>query len=160
VSKAAEYAAFLIYGMATILTVLRRVEAVDTDKICVESVTDTKETIKEKNKEQLYSGETSAGTEITPYYTPLTVRIKQSKGQPTDRVTLRDTGAFYQGVYVNVTGSKVVIESTDSKTAALEAKYSEQIFGLNDKFKIEYIKESLRPVFKSKIEAATGLKFN
>lgn len=28
-------------------------------------------------------------------YSPLTVSIKQSKGQPTNRVTLKDTGEFY-----------------------------------------------------------------
>ena len=44
---------------------------------------------------QLYEqGRDGAGVEIMSYapYEPVTIEIKRSKGQPTNRVTLRDTG--------------------------------------------------------------------
>ena len=145
--------------MATILSLLKKIEALDTDKIAVDSISDSKEQLEEKNKEQIYSGEKKDGTEIIPTYRPLTIFLKQQKGQPTDRVTLFDTGSFYNGMYVNVSSSGVTIDSTDQKTKQLQEKYTDKIFGLNDKFRIEYIKNSLSPVFKSKMEAATGLQF-
>ena len=43
-------------------------------------------------------GEDSKGVKLSDIggnYSPLTVKIKKVKGQPTNRVTLLDTGAFY-----------------------------------------------------------------
>ena len=48
------------------------------------------------SRSQLFDGLDKEGKEIVNEqggkYSPTTVRIKQEKGQPTDRVTLRDTG--------------------------------------------------------------------
>ena len=143
--------------MGTILNMLRRFEALDTDKICIEALQETKETIADLNAEQMNKGQKADGKEINPQYSQTTVEIKRKKGQPTDRVTLKDTGAFYQGIYVSVDSSRVVTESTDSKSTGLQKKYGENIFGLNDLFKREYLNEKLRPSFKNKIELATGL---
>lgn len=143
--------------MASIKQLLNRFEAIDTDKIVRETMEESADAIKQKNQEQLFAGENSAGTDIEPFYKPLTIAIKQSKGQPTDRVTLRDTGSFYQGIYVSVQGDKLITDSTDSKSAKLQDKYGDQIFGLNDKFSSEVIRETIRPVFKEKIQDATKL---
>lgn len=45
------------------------------------------------NQQQLEQGLDSTGRDITPEYTAFTVQEKQEKGQPVDRVTLRDSGA-------------------------------------------------------------------
>lgn len=144
--------------MSGILTMLKKFEAINTDKICVDTVKESADAIEVKNKEQMYAGESSTGGDILPEYKPLTVFIKTRKGQPTDRVTLHDTGSFYQGLYVSVNNDRIVTGSTDSKTEKLEDKYGENIFGLNDKFSIEVVQETMKPIFKEKIEAATGLK--
>lgn len=81
-------------------------------------------------REQLWSGETALGTPIMPSYTPFTVMMKQKKGQPYERVTLRDTGAFYDGIFVKRQGNELVFGSTDGKTGKLTEKYGEAIFGL------------------------------
>ena len=50
---------------------------------------------------QLYDkGINGAGVEIKSYmpYKPSTIRKKQKKGQPFDRVTLRDTGQWYNSL--------------------------------------------------------------
>ena len=41
-------------------------------------------------EEQLQRGIDATGQPITPGYRPLTISIKRQKGQPTNRVTLRD----------------------------------------------------------------------
>ena len=57
-------------------------------------------------------------------------------------------------------GLVIHTESTDSKNQMLVKRYGEKIHGLgNTEFKKELIDESLRPVFKKKMESAIGLKF-
>ena len=84
----------------------------------------------EKQKEQMYAGENALGEPITPPYTPFTVTKKQEKGQPYDRVTLKDTGAFYERIFVSRHGKDLIFGSTDSKTDELTEKYGYWIFGL------------------------------
>ena len=50
------------------------------------------------SEKQLYDyGVNALGVDISDYqpYAPLTIGIKRSKGQPSDRVTLRDNGDFH-----------------------------------------------------------------
>ena len=57
------------------------------------------------NQEQLFSGINAFGIELEEIggeYAPLTVSIKESLGDPTDRVTLFDTGAYYESIAVEV----------------------------------------------------------
>lgn len=84
----------------------------------------------EMQRAQMYAGETALGEPIAPPYTPFTVMMKQWKGQPTDRVTLKDTGAFYEGIFVKRSENEIVFGSTDEKTGELTEKYGEEIFGL------------------------------
>lgn len=82
--------------------------------------------------DRLFEGLTVSGDRIIPEYTPYTVSEKQSKNQPSDRVTLLDTGAFYNAIYAAKIGDEVIIESGDEKNDELLEKYGEQIFGLTD----------------------------
>jgi hypothetical protein len=144
----------------TIPSLYNKVKALDTDAIIEQSIVETKETIADLNAEQLFTGKRSDGSEILPSYSDRTIAIKEQKGQPTDRVTLRDTGSFYQGIRVEVEGARIVINSTDEKNESLNKKYSTakgNIFGLSIPFKREYLNEKLRPTFKNKISQATGL---
>lgn len=143
--------------MATILTILKRFEAVNTDTISADSIEETAPQMMDANRAQMDAGLTREGDEIFPPYAPLTVAIKRLKGQPVDRVTLKDTGDFYRGFSVIVTADQVLTGSTDEKNAKLRAKYGEAIFGLGGQFKAGYVNNALRPVFKQKIETATGL---
>lgn len=83
------------------------------------------------NVAQLWSGETAQATPIQPQYTPRTKRIKRGKGQPYDRVTLKDTGDFHASIYSYVDGrNDIVIDAKDSKKEKLVTKYTAEIFGL------------------------------
>lgn len=77
------------------------------------------------------------GVSIMDYrpYRPLTLEIKAMKGQPTDRVTLRDEGDFHASFFVTATNSEFDISAADWKTKDLRKKYGNQIFGLTDENK-------------------------
>lgn len=75
------------------------------------------------------------GTDVEPAYTKLTVSIKKQKGQPTNRVTLKDTGSFHKKFFLDAEKDGFRIDSTDSKTDDLVEKYGKKIFGLTDNSK-------------------------
>lgn len=149
--------------MATIFNVKRRFESIVIKDIAIDSIDDTKTAIADFNAEQMFTGKRADGSEITPTYSDTTIQIKQDKGQPSDRVTLRNTGSFYAGIRVNVSNEDISIYSTDSKADKLNKKYSTSkgnIFGLNTQYKGEYTRNNLQPVWKEKIENITFLKMN
>lgn len=124
--------------------------------IASKSMIETRDHLIDWQKEQLFSGKNSKNNFIRPAYKPITRRIKRAKGQPTDRVTLKDRGDFYDGIVADI-GTKVYsLTSTDSKTFSLEGKYGENIFGLNKISRAGYAMD-LRPVFIKNIKKALGL---
>ncbi len=101
--------------------------------------TELKELIIELNQDQLYDlGEDSKGNKLWSFspsmpYSPYTIKIKQAKGQPTDRLTLRDTGAFYKSFTVEVEGTSIVLDADGQKQDNnLFSQYGIDILGLND----------------------------
>lgn len=83
-------------------------------------------------EDQLFSrGEDSKGASLGKY-APLTISIKKGLGQPTNRVTLKDTGDFHRSFFARFVGKYITIGATDSKAYKLETKYSKDIFGLSD----------------------------
>lgn len=86
-------------------------------------------------EEQLYEqGIDRLGVEITDYapYSPVTIAIKEAKGQPTNRVTLRDEGDFESSFFLEVGDKQFEIKASDFKTEDLIRKYGCQILGLTD----------------------------
>jgi len=83
------------------------------------------------NLKQVNKGKKSDGKDILPKYTPATVAIKKKKGQPTDRVTLYDTGSFYAGWLIHSEEFPILFNSADPKTGDLVKKYGAAIFGLD-----------------------------
>lgn len=101
--------------------------------------TELKELIIELNQDQLYDlGEDSKGNKLWSFspsmpYSPYTIKIKQAKGQPTDRLTLRDTGAFYKSFTVEVEGVSIILDADGQKQDTnLFSQYGIDILGLND----------------------------
>lgn len=84
-------------------------------------------------EEQLYErGIRGDGVKIWTVepYKPATIEIKEMKGQPTDRITLRDTGDFHASVHLVKEPGGLRITADDWKTGHLIEKYGEQIFWL------------------------------
>ena len=110
-------------------------------------------------EEQLYEhGIEGRGIEIASYkpYAPRTIKKKQRKGQPYDRVTLRDTGEFHASLKVVFDDDGFYVTSTDDKAQYLLKRYGKTIFRLtNENLKIllnEYIRPSLKAKLKNFIQ--------
>lgn len=108
--------------------------------------------------DQLYRrGITGTGEKIMSYapYKPSTIKSKKKKGQPTTRVTLRDTGSFHKSMFLVFEPDGFYVSSTDSKTQALVEKYGPEIFRLTDKNLTRIIRSHVRKELVKRIKQAT-----
>jgi hypothetical protein len=120
-------------------------------ELALEVVEEHSEEIAELNRQQLFEGSRPDGSEITPPYTPFTVARKRSKGQPFDRVTTRDTGAFHNGIKVEVFQNSFEMIGTDDKTQRLTNKYG-SLLGLTQESRIYVMQNILGPGLIQKID--------
>jgi hypothetical protein len=142
------------------LELLEVIEQLDVSKVASDSLQENKEIIADLNASQMYTGLRADGSEILPAYTPLTIEIKKSKGQITDRVTLRDTGDFQASLYAEVKGEEIEYGATDEKAEKLDKKYSTRkgsIFGLNEDSMDDLVEGHLKGTFYDKLHEETGL---
>jgi hypothetical protein len=97
-----------------------------------ETVANNTTFIENLNIEQLKThGVTALSKPVEPPYLDITKQIKKVKGQPYNRVTLRDRGDFHKSFYVEVEGDGFRIDATDEKRDDLVDKYTVWIFGLS-----------------------------
>ncbi len=86
--------------------------------------------------------------EIGGSYSPFTIQEKNKKGQPTDRVTLKDTGDFYMSFDVIPFKGGFIIEADTMKDGDnLEDDWGENIIGLDDEntqIILEFYRNSLQ----------------
>lgn len=130
-----------------------KLDKVDVHEASQMSIIDTDRDLARVQQEQLFQGLRSDGKRIKPGYATSTKDYKRKKGQPFDRVTLKDTGQFYSGILIDVRGETFVITSADEKTGKLEDKYGFRIFGLNKESRIEY-NPILRKALLNRLRAA------
>lgn len=134
----------------TPLDYLQKLKKVDIPLAAQMAIEDTSRELASVQQDQLFQGVNNKGKLIEPKYSKRTIAIKKKKGQPTDRVTLKDTGDFYKGTVVDVRQDIFVIDSADIKSASLQKKYGADIFGLNKSSKSKYI-ETLKPALNKVI---------
>lgn len=84
-------------------------------------------------------------------YTPRTIQNKIRKGQPTDRVTLKDTGEFYDSFNVVYDENGFYITSDDEKAKYLVEKYGEEIFRLTNENLSTLLREYIKPILIIKL---------
>lgn len=101
---------------------------------------DNKEIILDMNSEvQLFEkGVNRYDVKISSFapYSATTVQIKRAKGQPTNRVTLRDEGDFHFSFFIEFTDESFQIKASDWKANMLVSQYGESILGLtNENFR-------------------------
>ncbi len=146
----------------TIAEMATRWKMLNLPKEVPEIIKQTKADIVTLQQQQMYEGRDAENEAIMPQYAPKTIFIKTQKRkppQPVDRVTLKDTGAFYKGMRVtNITKKSFFIDSRDRKDQKLEDKYGKSIFGLNLPSRIGYVNEYFFPLLKEYIESVTKLK--
>lgn len=124
-------------------------EALESGRLVQAIIQDNEPYIVDMNaEEQLYEqGINRLGVKISDYmpYSPLTIEIKKAKGQPTDRVTLRDEGDFEGSFYIEADDKQFEIKASDYKAPDLAKKYGRQIFGLTDENKAALTWQYLYP---------------
>lgn len=107
--------------------------------------------------DQLYRrGINGRGQKVMSYapYKPRTIEAKRKKGQPTTRVTLRDTGAFHRSMFVVFDSEGFYITASDEKTSKLVEKYGEEIFRLTDKNLTRILRSHVRKELVKRIKQA------
>ena len=106
--------------------------------------------IDEQTNTQWYSkGQDAEQSEISPSYALSTVIAKQKKGQPTDRVTLKDTGALYDSIRVEATATQLIISANVEYYKYLVIHYDTNILlGLQEPFLKKYIEVGVIPTIK------------
>lgn len=107
--------------------------------------------------DQLYRrGINGRGEKIMDYmpYTAKTVQNKKKKGQPTTRVTLRDTGAFHKSMFVVFDSEGFYVTASDKKTEELVKKYGEEVFRLTDKNFTRIVRSHIRKELVKRLKRA------
>jgi hypothetical protein len=124
--------------MRTVFDLLQSAQALEPDALMEAAMAAGGEVYVGQQQKQMFDGINSEGLAIEPEYSPLTVQIKESKGQPSSRVTLKDTGEFYKGIYTDPKGDKMYVDSKDSKSNELQEKYGDEIFGIQGEYREPY----------------------
>lgn len=123
-------------------------EELDTGEIAKKIVRDNDNILIDMNaQDQLYAkGVNRLGVRIDEYqpYRPLTIQVKIEKRQPYDRVTLKNTGEFYDSFYVETAEDRFYIKASDEKTNWLIKKYGAEIFGLTNDSLAEFINDYVK----------------
>lgn len=114
-----------------------------------------KDIIALNTEKQLFTeGKNALGVSIASYepYSDVTLTIKAQKGQPTDRVTLRDTQAFHNSFFIFADNKAAYFKATDKKAQKLYDRYG-QIFGLTNESKNIVIWEMLYPMLMAELKS-------
>lgn len=123
-------------------------DELDTGEIAKKIVRDNDNILIDMNaQDQIYAkGVNRLGVRIDEYqpYRPLTIQVKIEKRQPYDRVTLKDTGEFYDSFYVETAEDRFYIKASDEKTNWLIKKYGAEIFGLTNDSLAEFINDYVK----------------
>ena len=85
-------------------------------------------------------------------YRPRTIKNKQRKGQPYNRVTLKDTGEWYNSLRLVYDVDGFFITSTDEKNTYLKKKYGPTILRLTNENLSMILNKYIRPNLKVKLE--------
>ena len=84
-------------------------------------------------------------------YSPITISIKREKGQPTSRVTLRDSGDFHESFFIEYTAEGFEIRASDYKFGDLVSQYGEAIMALTDENLQDLLRNYILPDLLQKI---------
>lgn len=84
-----------------------------------------KQQVVDLNKSQLLNSEDSEGAPLGTY---ASIAYANKKGKA--EVDLKDTGAFYESIFINTEKFPILFGATDKKTGNLVERYGKDIFGL------------------------------
>ena len=89
--------------------------------------------IDQQTNEQFDKGKDKNNISFIPSYADSTKQIKRSKGQPTNRVTLKDSGDLYDSVAIQANTTQAIFTANVEYFKYLVVHYgSNQILGIQD----------------------------
>jgi len=137
--------------------IIEGLRKVDVDRIFEQTVRKNEDLVTEMVSEiQLYEeGERGDGVFIADFapYRPLTIELKRGKGQPTNRVTLRDEGDFHRSFFIQFKGDGFEVRARDWKEAKLKREYGEEILKLSSENMSDLIRSYVVPDIIAKFRA-------
>lgn len=102
--------------------------------------------IDQQTNGQMYKGEDSKGMQFVPSYALSTINTKKRKGQPTNRVTLKDTGDLYKSIKVDASTTDFIISANVEYFKYLVTHYSSNIIlGLKREYLTEFVNKKILP---------------
>lgn len=102
--------------------------------------------IDQQTNEQLYEGKDSDTKDIKPSYALSTRIVKRKKGQPIDRVTLKDSGDLYKSIKVDAKTNEMIISANVAYFKYLVTHYSgNNLLGLDKAFLDKFTKKKVLP---------------
>lgn len=112
--------------------------------------------------EQLFKGRNRNGEMITlegKGYSKKTFEIKQAKGQPTDRITWRDTGRLYMALEATMENRQITFSAPgeEEKLEAMMERSGEETLGLNNENLKAFHEKVMIPALDASYNYLTGL---
>ena len=151
--------------LGRVISKLKAIAEIDYHQILQQifRATELQEMIIELNtQDQLFEkGEDKLGRRLDALgggYAPYTIDIKVSKGQPTDRVTLKDTGAFYDSFYVSIPSGAdyiLIIANPIKDGKDINEEWGGYVIGLqpeNMQKIIDYVKEKFIQILRERVK--------
>lgn len=148
--------------------------SLDVNRITETAINNTTDEYKDRNLEQMMSGKTKDGSDITPSYlndpyfksresaqrySDWKDRIAPySTGRKKGTPNLFITGVYHSTVKAEVGNDGITMKSTFAEASDIERKYGRGIYGIGGRFKEDYMTYALRPEWKEIIQRETGLK--
>lgn len=109
-------------------------------------------------EDQLFAkGIDGDGNKLPLPYAPFTIDIKKLTGLPTDRITLKQEGDFYDGFFGKVVGDDTITGSTDSKSNDLHKDWGKSISSMTKENTERWARESVLPELQDSSRKALGL---
>lgn len=103
------------------------------------------------NKQWFQKGQKVDEKIIKPAYSRITVSIKKRKGDPYDRVTLRDSGKLYKSIDILAGERSVLVRILVPYFAKLEKQYGSKILGIQDIFIVDFAENYVLPILTKNI---------
>jgi len=104
------------------------------------------------NKQLFREGIDGTGERIAPGYARTTIRLKISKGQPADRVTLHDSERSVDSITIEGTADSLVISSDVVYDKYIFKKYGKDVIRPTAENLIEFIEKFYIPRLKERVQ--------
>lgn len=122
------------------------------DKIIKEIVEKNEGKLLGTIKLRLYNKSLDANLMPLGEYSESYKKYKKAKGQISNRVTLRDTGEFYDSMFLEYDSGAIIVDATDDKTSELEHLWGEAILGLSEPETQHFVDSVLEPELEDRID--------